>query len=286
MKANNKEPFSTARIGKINYKTVFRCLIVAFLVWGTLIEPRLTVVREMNIEYADGPCQPIRLAVLGDFHVGSPHVTLERLAKIVKQINDSRPELILLLGDYVSMGGTEIAPEPIAKILSELKAPLGVVSVLGNHDWWLDGHRVRKALEGGGIVVLENDKFRINLPCGPFWVAGLADDTTRMPLPELVLEDIPNGETIIMIAHDPANFLETPDRSLIYLAAHTHGGQVYLPLFGALFVQGRAPRRYAYGIIEEGNKVMYVTGGIGTSILPIRFNMPPEVVFMTVGRSQ
>ena len=141
-------------------------------------------------------------------------------------------------------------------------------------------------MDGGGIVVLENDKFRINLPCGPFWVVGLADDTTRRPLPELILEDIPNGETIIIIAHDPANFLETPDRSLIYFAAHTHGGQVYLPLFGALIVPGRAPRHYAYGIIEEGNKVMYVTSGIGTSMLPIRFNMPPEVVFMTVGRSQ
>ena len=105
MKANNKKTFSIGRIGKTNYLTVFsRFLIVSFAVWSTLIGPRLLVFREMNIEYADGPCQPIRLAVLGDLHVGAPYVTLERLAKIVNQINDGRPDLILLLGDYVSMG--------------------------------------------------------------------------------------------------------------------------------------------------------------------------------------
>ena len=227
----------------------------------------------------------VRVAVASDFHVGAPHIGLDRLAAIVDRINSGKPDIVLLLGDYVThcvVGGTRIAPESIAAVLARLRAPLGAISVLGNHDWWLDGDSVRAALETAGIAILENDALRLDLPCGPFWVAGLADDSTRQALPEEALNPVPDGDPVVVIAHDPANFPETPQRVLIHFAGHTHGGQVYLPLIGAPFIPGRAPRRYAYGMIEENGRRMYVTSGIGTSILPIRFNMRPEIVFLTI----
>ena len=262
-------------------------LIAGLGTWSLLIEPRLLRVRELRFAHAHGPCRPVRLAIASDLHIGAPHSSLARLAKIVDRINSGKPDLVLLLGDYVShrvAGGTRIPPEPIAAVLSELRAPLGVISVLGNHDWRSDGNRVGTALESGGITVLENDAIRLDLACGPLWIAGLADDSTRRPLPAKALEPVPEGDSVIVIAHGPASFRDTPSRSLIYPASHTHGGQVYLPVLGAPVLPSLAPRRHAYGLIEENGKAMYVTSGIGTSILPVRFNMPPEIVYLTIER--
>ena len=274
----------------VTYVIVGLCLAAVCLgIWSVLIEPRLLAVREIVVAREDGPCQPVRVAVAGDIHAGAPHVGLDRLSKIVDRINAGKPDLVFLLGDYVVhrvVGGTRIAPELIATELGRLAPSLGVVSVLGNHDWWLDGNRVRAALSQEGIAVLENDALRKDLPCGSFWVVGLADDSTRQALPERALEPVPDGDPVVVIAHDPANFPETPARFLIYLAGHTHGGQVFLPIIGAPFIPGRAPRRHAYGLIRENGRQMYVTSGIGTSILPLRFNMLPEIVFLTIQRTE
>jgi len=93
---------------------------------------------------------------------------------------------------------------------------------------------------------------------------------------------VPNGEPVIVLAHDPVVFFDVPARAVVTLAGHMHGGQVYLPWIGAPITPGRAPRRFAYGHIRESGKQLYVTAGLGTSILPLRFNMPPEVVFLTL----
>jgi hypothetical protein len=116
----------------------------------------------------------------------------------------------------------------------------------------------------------------------PYWIAGLADATTRLPDPAGTVGRIAPPAPVIAIAHDPAVFAEMPDRVVLTLAAHTHGGQVYLPLVGALVTPSRAPRRWAYGHIREDGRNLVVTGGIGTSILPLRFNMPPEILLVTL----
>lgn len=231
--------------------------------------------------------EPLKLAIASDLHVGCPSVNLETLKKIVSDLNAMKADIILLLGDYLIADvalGKYVDPEPIAEILGDLNAPLGVFSVLGNHDWWKDGTGMWKALEKAGIKVLENDAVLIERPdTRPFWLAGLADDTTRNPDIPKTLSKVTTTDPVILMSHDPAPFLEMGDRPVVTLAGHTHGGQIAVPFIGALVIPGRAPLRYCYGHIVEDNQDMIVSCGIGTSILPVRFNRRPELIHLTVG---
>lgn len=194
-------------------------------------------------------------------------------------------DCILLLGDFLIRNvllGSKVSPETIAQILSKLKAPLGVYAVLGNHDWWQDGEGMWRALEKAGIKVLENDAVLLKRQGGDFWIAGLADDTTRDPDYPKILTKIQTDDPVILMTHDPATFLESDDRPVVTLAGHTHGGQVAAPFWGAIVIPGRSPLRYAYGHIVENGRDLIVSCGIGTSILPVRFNRRPELIDLTI----
>lgn len=258
--------------------------------WSVLIEPGRLVVRHAPFPTERWPQThpPLRIAVLSDLHVGAPHIDLAKLREIVATTNAERPDVILLLGDYVIqgvLGGRYVPPESIAEALAGLRAPLGTVAVLGNHDWWDDGTKIAETLSDIGIRVLENDAARLDLGAGHgLWIAGLADDTTRRPDIPRALARVEDDSPVLMLSHDPAPFGAMTDRPLLTLSGHTHGGQVYLPWVGALLSPGRASRRWAYGHIVENGRHLLVTGGIGTSILPIRFNMPPEILVLDVAR--
>jgi len=262
-------------------------LALTAAVWAVLIEPGLVKLREVRIATERWPTgrAPLRIAVLGDLHVGAPHIDLAKLDEVVAQVNAGRPDLVVLLGDYVIHGvpfGRFVEPAATAGSLAALESRYGTFAVLGNHDWWHDGPGIRRAFESHGIVVLDNEAQALNLPDGPLWLAGLADDTTRQPDAPGTLAVVPRDEPVIVLAHDPVVFFDVPARAVVTLAGHMHGGQVYLPWIGALVTPGRAPRRFAYGHIREADKDLYVTAGLGTSILPLRFNMPPEIVFLTL----
>jgi predicted MPP superfamily phosphohydrolase len=258
--------------------------------WSFLIEPDLLLVRKVDIESRNWPrgMPRLRVAVLSDLHVGAPHIDLAKLDEIVARVNALDPDLVLLLGDFVIGGvlfGRYTAPDAIAARLKSLRARHGVFAVLGNHDWWDGGPRMMAALRRAGITVLENQVHRLSLPRGPVWLAGLADDLTRTPRPAATVARVPAGAPIIAFAHQPVTFLDLPGRVAVMFAGHSHGGQVWLPLIGPPILPGRAPRRFAYGLIRERGSILYVTGGVGTSIIPVRFNMPPEIVLATVGRA-
>jgi predicted MPP superfamily phosphohydrolase len=119
------------------------------------------VTRETRVPIARWPADlgPLRIAALADLHTGAPHITVDKVREIVQSVNAARPDLIVLLGDYVIhgvVGGRFVAIEPTAAVLHDLQAPLGVFAVLGNHDWWYDGPRTARALEAVGIRVLED----------------------------------------------------------------------------------------------------------------------------------
>src|SRR5215470_10469614 len=163
--------------------TFLLVLILTITIWGFLIEPATLTVKELTVQITEWPEENdgIKVALLGDLHVGAPFISLDKLKSIVDRTNDRNPDLVVLLGDYVTrnvIGGREVAPENIADRLREIQAPLGSVAVLGNQDWWFDGPRVREALESAGITVLENSVVRIDRARKPFWLAGL-DDATR-----------------------------------------------------------------------------------------------------------
>jgi predicted MPP superfamily phosphohydrolase len=256
-------------------------------IYGVSVEPGRLVVRSVAVGVAAWPQshRPLRIVLMTDLHVGAPHIDLARMKEIVRRANALKPDVVLLGGDYVIhevVGGKFVAPGPIAQALSGLSAPKGVIAVLGNHDWWHDGPAIRRTFEGVGIKVLENQAMAIRHGGQTIWIAGIADDTTRVPDPAGVLSRISGADPIIVLTHDPAIFADVPKRAAMILAGHMHGGQVYLPVLGALITPGRAPRRHAYGLIREKGRVMYVSAGIGTSIIPVRLNMPPEIALVTV----
>lgn len=251
------------------------------------LEPSSFVTRRIKLQIPNWPPEQrgLRIAVLSDLHVGSPYFGLEKLKLVVARTNAERPDLVVLLGDYVTqgvLGGKFVPPEPIAEELKDLRAPLGVVAVLGNHDWWFDGLRVTRALQQAGIVVLENQAWRVSNNGNSFWIAGIADKMTRLPKITETLRQVRDASPVILITHNPDIFPEVPSRVNLAIAGHTHGGQVDLPLVGRLIVPSQYGQRFACGLVIEGGRPLFVTSGLGTSIIPVRFRVPPEIAILTI----
>lgn len=257
----------------------------ALLAWAVIVEPGRLVVRETAVRSARWPAdrRPLRIAVLTDLHVGSFRNGLDRLDEVVARTNAQSPDVVVILGDLVIQDvilGTFVDPEAATARLARLRAP--AVAVLGNHDWWLGGQRVRDGLESVGIRVLENDATA--LADGPrrFWIAGVADLWTRPVSIPRALSGVPADEPVLLLTHNPDVFPDVPSRVALTLAGHTHGGQVALPFLGRPIVPSRYGERYAYGLVVEEGRALFVSPGIGTSLLPVRFRVPPEISIVTL----
>ncbi len=269
-------------------------LFAAF--YGFFIEPALRLrVRRWRVKRSDWPQnRPIKVAVLTDLHMAEPTTPLSRLKKIVARTNALGADLIVVLGDLTAGHSYVTKDVPVretAKVLGALSAPLGVYAILGNHDWWQDKAAQDRGrgpvetaveLERNGIPVLENKA--VALPNG-VWLAGLGDQiairhsrgvyTGVDDLPG-TLEQIPQDAPAILLAHEPDIFPKVPSRVALTLCGHTHGGQVRL--FGwSPVVPSRFGNRYAYGHVHEDGRDLVVSGGIGCSMLPVRFGVTPEI---------
>jgi uncharacterized protein len=258
-------------------------LAAAAIAWRALWqEPRSGRVRERALDLGarwppalDG----LRIALVSDLHTGAPHVDAERVESLVAAVNAQRPDLVLLLGDYIDPEvrfGSRVAPATVAERLAALRAPLGVVAVLGNHDWRNDGPGMRAALRAAGIPVLENDAVR----AGDVWVAGVEDNRYRAPDVERALRDVPDGAPAILLSHDPDLFPRVPAGVALTVSGHLHGGQIGVPLVRRPFMPSRFGERYARGHVVEGGRHLYVTAGFGTTGWPVRLLAPPEVVIL------
>lgn len=264
-------------------------LVLVAGVWGFYLEPSYLVFNKVNIfiKYWHKEHNNFKVAILTDLHVGCPYINLDKLALLVEKTNKSNPDLIVILGDLVItkvIGGRFIEPEQIAQVLKRLKASQGVVAILGNHDWWYDGNRVRTVLEQVGIIVLENDVVKLSKDEKTFWVAGLADLSTRKPDITSTLAKITDNNPVLMLTHNPDIFPKIPEQVSLTLAGHTHGGQVKLPFLGRPRVPSKFGQRYAKGHIVENKKHLYVSSGVGTTLLPVRFFVPPEIVLLTLNK--
>jgi predicted MPP superfamily phosphohydrolase len=271
---------------KIIVVALLLCL-VSLLVWSFCIEPNRLIVKEETLRLPAWPNElgNMRVAVISDVHAGSPFIGAEKLREVVERVNQTNPDLILIAGDFVIqdvLGGHFIEPEIIAGELKGLRARYGVYAVLGNHDWWYDGERVRRALQNAGIRVLENEVARIQKDGHSFWLAGLADFWTRPQKIGETLRQVSDAGPIIALTHNPDIFPDMPARVALTIAGHTHGGQVNLPLIGRPKVPSTFGQRYAAGHVEENQRHLFVTTGIGTSIIPVRLCVPPEIVVLTL----
>jgi len=263
------------------------CTVGILVLWAVWWEPASLQLNDECVAVQWTLEKPLRVAVLTDLHVGSPFNGLSRLAEIVARTNAATPDLVFVLGDLVVqgvIGGSFIPPEDIARQLGTLRARAGVYSVLGNHDAWLDARRVGRALKGSGIRVLQDQAVRVDTPAGNVWVAGVSDFWTMRHDVKAALAGVTDADVpLLVMTHNPDVFPEIPSNVTLTVAGHTHGGQVRLPLLGPPVVPSRYGQRFAAGHIVEDGRHLYVATGIGTSILPVRFRVPPSIVILTIG---
>lgn len=272
--------------------------------YAFFIEPALRLrVKRWRVSRADWSAQPLRIAILSDLHLGEPYVGPRRLRQLVRRTNAIKPDLIVLLGDYAPghrFISKRVPMGDAAAILSELDAPHGVFAVLGNHDWWDDHLAQRRgggpniygqAFEAVGIPILSNKALKQN----GYWLAGLEDQMAfgwrrgrRRGLDDLpaTLEQMAGDDApCILLAHEPDVFRRVPSRVGLTLSGHTHGGQVRI--FGwAPIVPSRYGNALAYGHMHEDGRDLVVSGGIGCSILPVRFGMVPEITVVELSGAE
>jgi len=154
--------------------------------------------------------------------------------------------------------------------------------VLGNHDWWLGAEQVSTAITDANITLLEDAATSITQDSCQFWLAGISDYWEGPHDIQKALAPIPEDQPIIAFTHNPDIFVEIPKRIELTLAGHTHGGQVYIPFIGRPIVPSDHGERFAIGHVIEQGRHLYVNPGLGTSILPIRFLVPPEVTLLHI----
>ncbi|TDH35110.1 metallophosphoesterase [Pseudohoeflea suaedae] len=249
----------------------------------------------------------LRAAVIADIHACEPWMTASRIEAICRQTTELDPDIILLLGDYVS--GTKFVTRTVeasewSAVLGTLRAPLGVHAILGNHDYLHDRpwHRdpsvapsVLEALQRVGISTYVNEAVPIHKEGARFWLAGLGDQLASPPglshdRPgkrgiddlDMTLAGIPEGEPVILMAHEPDIFPPTDDRVSLTVSGHTHGGQ--FNLFGWRPVSAsRASAKYPAGYFNVGGSELIVSRGLGCSVLPLRVGSYPEILLLELG---
>jgi predicted MPP superfamily phosphohydrolase len=296
--------FSPMKLGMIRYLVpLFAAAGVSLLAYSYFIEPNRLVVRpaEIAIRDLDPALDGLRIVLISDIHGGSNGVTFEKLLEVTARANEQRADLILLLGDFVSeLPGYRSSTSPlkmetdrIADGLAGLKGKLGVFAVLGNHDGG-SGSRVAVELKRVGIRVLEDEIAVVTFNGRELRILGFKDHLEvghrwkRLPQDTRQLLHGTGDGVIIALQHSPdimpmitGDNLISPELRLV-LAGHTHGGQVWLPILERVIIPSSYGQKYAYGHIRENDVDLFVTGGIGTSILPLRFLVPPEISVLTL----
>ncbi|GGE35861.1 metallophosphoesterase [Agaricicola taiwanensis] len=270
----------------------------AGLSYAAYIEPAVRlVVTDYHLTPPGWPDDfPLTIAVVSDVHAGGPNMPLARIEAMVDLVNSLNADLIVHLGDHEATHPfiTEhVPPDAWAGALKRLAAPLGFYSILGNHDWWFNRDAVRAAVLRAGIPILENDALHLEKDGRKFWLGGIGDQIAYYIAPYTFrgVDDLPGtiakmttDDPAILLIHEPDIFVRVPTRISLTLAGHTHGGQINIKGLPNPFVPSQYGDRFRYGHIVEEGRHMIVSGGLGTSKVPVRFGVPPEIVMVTLGR--
>ncbi len=266
------------------FLTAFLTVILAY---AYFVEPKRLVINEQNLKIPNWSAKldGFKVVAVSDIHGGSNDVTEEKIWQVVELVNRQNPDLVVLLGDFVSQTGIRegALKMPSATVISNLKglrAKYGVFAVIGNHDWYYNDKKMAAEFTGAGIKVLENEVAPISVGGETVNLWGIEDYWKNRRVPLEAFDAIPNKQNIIAITHNPDSLLKSPNEISLMLAGHTHGGQVKIPFFGAFaFV---SDRRLTQGFVEVDGRHIFVTTGIGTTGPPIRFGVPPEIAVLNL----
>jgi predicted MPP superfamily phosphohydrolase len=227
------------------------------------------------------------IALLSDFHF-DPIFSVHPLKTAIDMVNQLRPDLIVLTGDFVSVpwfgdhAKGASAAEPCARLLRNLRAPHGLWAVMGNHDVLTDANRITSSLRAEGIQVLVNQSVAIENGGARFWLGGVDDVLGGTADLDATLRPVSADEAFVLLVHEPdyADYVARYPVDL-QLSGHSHGGQVRLPFLPPLYLPAMA-RKYIWGLYQIGNLALYTNAGLGTVGVPARFYCPPEITLLTL----
>jgi predicted MPP superfamily phosphohydrolase len=253
---------------------------VAGVLYGTHVERhRLRVSRlEVEVQNLPEPFDGYTIVQLSDFHIGGRGWSQETLRRAVDLAMAQHGDLIALTGDYVE---TTAGIADCTEAFASLRAPDGVLAVLGNHDYHDRAVRAQAlvaALEGLGIRVLRNQSFRIRREQATLWVVGVDDPHSGHDYLPAAMAGVPSEARPVMLVHYPDfAWRLPPDRWALVLSGHAHGSQIRLPLIGRYARHHVASTRFSHGLYRINRTPVFVTTGVGTSGRPIRLLARPEV---------
>ena len=245
-------------------------LIFILLFYSILIEPNIIKVKKLHFNMENMP--KAKIVFVTDFHLSK--LSKGRLERIIEKVNNENPDIIISGGDYVINHNAKISMkmEDVAEMLSKMKNRYGIYSVLGNHDYFQDGKYIKSSLKNQNIKILENSNEKIEIDGKPLYIAGISDMQTTIIDLDKALKNT-QGPTIL-VSHSPDIAPFARGKVDIILSGHTHGGQIRIPFYGAVIVPSKYGKRYEGGFVED---IVYVSKGLGTSILKLRFNCAPEI---------
>ena len=262
---------SEAVVSERPLKALARVAREAMTETNTLTVEKLAIYLKRLPKELDG----FRIVQLSDLH-HSPFTSLEFINETIKIANDLAPDIFFLTGDFVSHDTEYIAP--VADALSHLKSEFGSFACLGNHDHWTDAELVTDLLRGEGITVLVNGGFRFEARGASFWLCGVDDLTLVKTDIKAALKGSREDEMKVLLAHNPKILYRAARRGVdLMFSGHTHGGQVKLRDDEDKLLP---TRRLSSGLYRRKNTQVYITRGIGTVVVPLRYHCPPEITLI------
>lgn len=254
------------------------------LVNGFLIEPGYLSINREDVHTKDlpGALDGLRVGVLGDFHF-RPRQDEALMEKVVAAVADEQLDLIALVGDFVNHSVSVIPP--LLGYLEKLNARHGVFAVMGNHDGWSgDRATIKRQFEKSGISFLINENSTIDLRGDKLAIAGTDYIWRGAPDPARTLRGIDRETPVLALVHEPDYFdvMAAEREILLQLSGHTHGGQCRVPLAGIAPVKVKYGEKYVQGLYANRDCRLFVTRGVGTTGIRVRFACPPELAVLTL----
>ncbi len=248
------------------------------------IEPNISAISkyELEVHYLPPAMDGLKIVQLSDIHY-MPEDDERHLTSIVEKVNEINPDLIMLTGDYVSKDASVI--DPMLVVLSKLKSKHGILACMGNHDGWNeDGIYYKKKFEKNGIQFLINQNTLLKINHDALHLAATDFIWGGAPNPIATLRGIPADAPLITMVHEPDFFdvmVNMRDRHL-QLSGHTHGGQCRVPFFNYAPRKVTFGRNYIHGKYAKSESTIFVSKGIGTTGINVRFSCLPEIALHTL----
>lgn len=273
----------TAFQGTIKIIFILFTIITCLFIYGTVIEPNWIEVVPIQISLSNltPAFDGFKIVQISDLHI-SRFMTQQRLDTIINLVNQQQPDVITITGDFDSKS-QKFVPIILVEQLKKLTPKEVTLGVLGNHDHWNVPQIVSQALAESNVIDLDNQVYTLDRHEEKLTFAGIDDPYVGVPNFPKVLQELPDDGATILLVHEPdfADISATTGRFDLQLSGHSHGGQIRIPLLGAV-VLPPGGRKYVSGLIQVGNMIEYTNRGIGMTAIPVRFNCRPEITVFTL----